>query len=65
MLGTIHTLLTLFLASVVGMIVGIIVLKVRGQGRKTPVPFGPSIAVGALLAYFYGDQLIEWYWQLF
>ena len=64
-LGTIHTLLTLFLASVVGMIVGIIVLKVRGQGRKTPVPFGPSIAVGALLAYFYGEQLIEWYWQLF
>ncbi|MGM9944947.1 MAG: prepilin peptidase [Lysinibacillus sp.] len=64
-LGTIHTLLTLFLASVVGMIVGVIVLKVRGQGRKTPVPFGPSIAVGALLAYFYGDQLIEWYWQLF
>ena len=64
-LGTIHTLLTLFLASVVGMIVGSIVLKVRGQGRKTPLPFGPSIAVGALLAYFYGDQLIEWYWQLF
>ena len=64
-LGTIHTLLTLFLASVVGMIVGGIVLKVRGQGRKTPLPFGPSIAVGALLAYFYGDQLIEWYWQLF
>lgn len=64
-LGTIHTLLTLFLASVVGMIVGMIVLKVRGQGRKTPVPFGPSIAVGALIAYFYGNQLIEWYWQLF
>ena len=64
-LGTIHTLLALFLASIVGVLVGIIVLKVRGQGRKTPVPFGPSIAVGALLAYFYGDQLIEWYWQLF
>ena len=64
-LGTIHTLLTLFLASVVGMIVGIIVLKVRGQGRKTPVPFGPAIAVGALIVYFYGNQLIEWYWQYF
>ena len=64
-LGTLHTLLTLFLASVVGVIVGNIVLKVRDQGRKTPVPFGPSIAVGALLAYFYGNQLIEWYWQLF
>ena len=64
-LGTVPTLLTLFLASVVGMISGIIVLKVRNQGRKTPVPFGPSIAVGALIAYFYGNQLIEWYWQLF
>lgn len=64
-LGTIHTLLTLFLASIIGMIFGIIVLKVRGQGRKTPVPFGPSIAVGALIAYFYGNQLIEWYWQYF
>ena len=64
-LGTIHTLLTLFLASIVGMIVGMAVLKVRGQGRKTPVPFGPSIAVGALISYFYGNQLIEWYWQYF
>ena len=64
-LGIIHTLLTLFLASVVGMIIGLIVLKVRGQGRKTPIPFGPSIAVGTLIAYFYGNQLIEWYWQYF
>lgn len=64
-LGTIHTLLTLFLASVVGMIAGVIVLKMRGQGRKTPVPFGPAIAVGTLIAYFYGNQLIEWYWQYF
>ena len=64
-LGTIHTLLTLFLASVIGMVIGMIVLKMRGQGRKTPVPFGPAIAVGALIAYFYGNQLIEWYWQYF
>lgn len=64
-LGTVHTLLTLFLASLIGMVVGIIVLKVRGQGRKTPIPFGPSIALGAVIAYFYGVDLIDWYWQLF
>lgn len=64
-LGTVHTLLTLFLASLIGMVVGIIVLKVRGQGRKTPIPFGPSIALGAGIAYFYGADLIDWYWQLF
>ena len=64
-LGTVNTLLTLFLASLIGMIVGIVVLKVRGQGRKTPIPFGPSIALGAVIAYFYAAELVEWYWQLF
>lgn len=63
-LGTFNTLLTLFLASVIGMIVGIIILKVRGKGRKTPVPFGPSIAIAAIIVYFYDDQLIDLYLNL-
>lgn len=63
-LGTVKTLLTLFLASVIGMVIGIVVLKIRGQGRKTPVPFGPSIAIAAIIVYFYGERLIEWYWNL-
>ena len=63
-LGTVNSLLTLFLASFIGMIVGIIVLKVRGQGRKTPVPFGPSIAIAAVIIYFYGEALIDWYWNI-
>ncbi|MEL3960663.1 prepilin peptidase [Lysinibacillus endophyticus] len=64
-LGTANTLITLFLASVIGMIVGIIVLKVRGQGRKTPVPFGPSIALAAIIVYFYGEDMLDWYMGLF
>ncbi|QBK25741.1 prepilin peptidase [Ureibacillus thermophilus] len=64
-LGTVKTLLTLFVASVIGMIIGIIVLKVRKQGRKTPVPFGPSIAIASCIVYFYGDSIIDWYWNLF
>lgn len=64
-LGTVNSLVTLFLASVIGMFVGIVVLKVRGQGRKTPVPFGPSIAMAAMIVYFYGEAMIDWYWNLF
>ncbi|MFJ7735050.1 prepilin peptidase [Lysinibacillus sp. NPDC097287] len=60
-LGTLGSLLTLFLAAVIGMIVGIMVLRVRGQGRKTPVPFGPSIALAAIIVYFYGDVMTNWY----
>ena len=63
-LGTWNSLLTLFLASFIGMFVGIIVLKMRGQGRKTPLPFGPSIAVAAVIVYFYGEALINWYWNI-
>ncbi|MCM3743479.1 prepilin peptidase [Sporosarcina luteola] len=64
-LGTVNTLLTLFLASVIGSIVGIYVLKKTGKGRKTPVPFGPSIAAAAVISYFYGMAFVEWYQQLF
>lgn len=64
-LGTINTLLTLFLAAVIGMIVGLIILKRQNKGRKTPIPFGPSIALAAIIVYFFGDSMLDWYIKLF
>ncbi|WP_203246788.1 prepilin peptidase [Sporosarcina beigongshangi] len=64
-LGTVHTLLTLFLASVIGTIAGVIILKRAGKGRKTPIPFGPSIALAAVIAYFGGADFVTWYSNLF
>lgn len=63
-LGTIQVLLTLFIAALIGSVVGIIVLRVKGQGRKTPIPFGPSIAMAALIVYFFGTELVDWYGNL-
>lgn len=60
-LGTLNTLLTLLIAAVIGMVVGILMLKVRQQGRKMAIPFGPSIALAAVVVYFYGNVLINWY----
>ena len=64
-LGTVNTLLTLFLASLIGSVVGIYVLRKTGKGRKTPVAFGPSIAAAAVISYFFGADFVEWYRQLF
>ncbi|WKA60011.1 prepilin peptidase [Planococcus shenhongbingii] len=60
-LGTSGTLMTLFFASLIGAIAGIIQLRINNQDRKTPVPFGPSIALGAVITYFWGDTLLNWY----
>ena len=64
-LGTVSTLVTLFLASVIGTVVGLITLKISKQGRKTPIPFGPSIAIAAVISYFYGQAIVDWYMNLF
>ncbi|WP_019413861.1 A24 family peptidase [Paenisporosarcina sp. TG20] len=63
-LGLIPTLLTLFIAAFIGSIVGVIHLRRSKQGRKTPVPFGPSIALAAIIVYFYGSQMLDWYKNL-
>lgn len=64
-LGWIPTLLTLFLASIIGTVIGIISLRRTKQGRRTPIPFGPSIALAAIISYFYGEMLVDWYVNLF
>lgn len=32
-----------------------------GAGRKTAVPFGPFLALGALVALFAGPAITHWY----
>ncbi|MBQ0140227.1 MAG: prepilin peptidase [Kurthia sp.] len=59
-LGIKLTFVSIFLSAVIGLIAAII-LK-RGFGKT--IPFGPSIAIGSLLAYFYGNNLVDWYMNL-
>lgn len=63
-LGVSGTLLTLFFASLIGTVAGIVMLRIKNEGRKTPVPFGPSIALGAVIVYFWGGRLLNWYMNL-
>ncbi|WP_174614036.1 prepilin peptidase [Virgibacillus ihumii] len=60
-LGTEKVLLAFFLATLIGALFGGILLLFKIVGRKQEVPFGPYIIVGALLAYFYGNEIIVWY----
>ncbi|MDZ5712362.1 prepilin peptidase [Jeotgalibacillus haloalkalitolerans] len=64
-LGVKLTLLSFFIATFIGTAAGLVAIYVRKKSRKDPVPFGPSIAAGAVIAYFWGQELISVYSGLF
>jgi len=55
--------LFIFMASaVIGLVVSVIMLAVSARLRKTRVvPFGPFIALAAMVAVIWGDQFIAYY----
>ncbi|MDI6801922.1 MAG: prepilin peptidase [Thermodesulfovibrionales bacterium] len=54
-------LLTTFIGSLTGSIVGIFLMIFKGKGRKTKIPFGPFLALGAIITLFFGGQILRWY----
>lgn len=63
-LGWKEVLFTLFLASLLGACIGLILRFIRKVGRRQPIPFGPYIALAAIISYFHGDALISAYLHL-
>jgi leader peptidase (prepilin peptidase)/N-methyltransferase len=55
--------LVVLLSSLVGAIVGILGILILGRDRQVPIPFGPYLSVAALIALFWGQQIIEKYLQ--
>lgn len=59
-LGWQLTLLTIFIASLLGSLVGVLLI-IRGGSMKTQIPFGVFLGPAAILALFAGRQFITWY----
>jgi leader peptidase (prepilin peptidase)/N-methyltransferase len=64
MIGWQGILFTLFAASAIGTLVGILAMVKAGQGMKLAIPFGPFLSTGAILYLFFGQTLISWYIHL-
>jgi len=57
-LGVGKGLLAIYIAFLVGAIIGIILLATQKKGMKSAVPFGPFLLIGMLVASVWGTELI-------
>ena len=60
-LGAKLTVVAFFLSTFVGTIFGLLGMAIGRVKRGEPMPFGPAIAVGTMIAYFFGEAMIEAY----
>lgn len=49
------------LSSVVGAVVGIVLIVLARRGREIPIPFGPYLAAAGLIVMLAGDRLTRWF----
>nr|MBO2512193.1 prepilin peptidase [Gammaproteobacteria bacterium] len=55
--------LTILLSSVVGAVLGMILLRLRNAETSTPMPFGPYLAIAGWITLLWGDWITDTYLQ--
>ena len=58
-------LMVIFLTFIIGTVVGIVFLVGKKKKMKDTIPFGPFLAFGATITFFFGYQIIDGYFKLF
>nr|WP_058307239.1 A24 family peptidase [Gracilibacillus massiliensis] len=64
-LGFPYILLCFFIATLYGLLLSTIVLFKNGFKKKKEVPFGPAIMLGALTTFYFGENMVQAYINLF
>lgn len=53
--------LIVLLSSVVGAVIGVAMIALRGHDKNIPIPFGPYLAIAGWIALMWGTQLVDAY----
>lgn len=62
-LGFPNGIVAIFLAFLLGAAFSIVALILRKKRLGQPIPFGPFLVLGSLIALFWGNSILNWYLQ--
>ena len=54
---------TIFSASTLGAVIGLLTIGIGRREWSARIPFGPYLALGAMIWLFTGPELVRWYWE--
>jgi leader peptidase (prepilin peptidase)/N-methyltransferase len=60
-LGWKGVIITIFTGSFIGAVLGTALMLAKGKDSKYAIPFGPFLALGAIISLFFGETIIKWY----
>lgn len=58
-------LMGLFLSFLFGAVIGSVLMALDKKGLKSQMPFAPFLVAGTMVAFFWGQPLMNWYSHLF
>ena len=62
--GLQRTLMTILAGSLLGSVIGTLLIAISKKGRDYELPFGTFLGAGALLVLFFGTPALHWYQSL-
>lgn len=60
-LGWQYLPMIILLSSVVGVLFGLVQLRLQKKGIEKPFPFGPYLAIAGWVSLLWGEQILNWY----
>ncbi len=55
--------IVVLISALAGILIGGIFIIASGKGARARIPFGPFLALGALIYLFFGNEIVVWYIQ--
>lgn len=64
-LGIEKSILMLFISFVSGAVIGVLLIGLRRKKMSSAIPFAPFLILAFFVSYFYGSEIIGWYFRTF